>query len=89
MLLKRVCLIIVVLTVLGSASAWACPMCKAFVADAPGAQNHVQLAQGFFWSIMTMLAMPFVLVGSIGAMLYRTHKRRGLRTGGGGLGAER
>jgi len=63
-----------------TASGWACPMCKAFVADEPGAQDQARMAQGFFYSILTMLCMPLVLIGSIGSAIYlnarKTQKER-------------
>lgn len=56
-----------------SASAFACPMCNdaissATTAGAPGAANS---ASGFFYSIITMVATPLVLMGGVTLMLIR------------------
>jgi hypothetical protein len=45
----------------------ACPSCKAALASQEGGGN---LVQGFFWSIVFMMSMPFLLLGSFSGYLY-------------------
>ena len=54
--------------------AFGCPNCKDAVAGAdPDAMN---VARGYFYSILIMLAMPFALVGSFGAYVWREMRRQ-------------
>ena len=45
----------------------ACPSCKEALASSSGRGD---LVSGFFWSILFMLSMPFVLLGSLGFYFY-------------------
>jgi choline-glycine betaine transporter len=49
-------------------SADACPTCK--VALASHDKAHGDLVSGFFWSILFLLSMPFVLLGSFSTYCY-------------------
>jgi hypothetical protein len=62
-----------------AADAFGCPTCKDGIAanDTEGAN----LARGYFYSILLMLAMPLTLVSSFGAYVWREMKRQ-QRTGG-------
>ena len=54
--------------------AMACPNCKDGLAETPGAAN---LIRGYFWSIVFMMSMPFVILGSlIGYFYYEVRKAR-------------
>lgn len=57
-----------------AAEALGCPNCKDGIAasDPEGAN----LARGFFYSILLMLAMPLTLVGSFGAYVWREMRRQ-------------
>lgn len=67
-----VCLVAVV--VLGGGDAIGCPNCKDAVntSDPEG----LNIARGYFYSILLMLAMPFTLAGSFGAYVWREMRRQ-------------
>lgn len=44
-----------------------CPTCKDSLAADPGAAN---LVRGYFWSILFMMSMPFLILGSLSAYFY-------------------
>lgn len=46
----------------------ACPSCKAAIASSKAGQGD--LVGGFFWSILFMMSMPFVLLGSFSGLMY-------------------
>jgi heme/copper-type cytochrome/quinol oxidase subunit 2 len=48
--------------------AQACPLCKEALSAG--------LAKGFFWSILLMLAMPFLVVGVIATWWWRAHRKQ-------------
>ena len=50
-------------------SSWACAMCRDAVA---GFMNG--MAQGYFWSIVLMLSMPFVLIGVLTWCVVRAYR---------------
>ncbi|MGA1617802.1 MAG: hypothetical protein ACO37F_04710 [Pirellulales bacterium] len=52
----------------------ACPTCKdgLAAADSQGAN----IARGYFYSILLMLAMPFTLAGSFGLYVWREYRRQ-------------
>ena len=52
----------------------ACPNCKEAVANQDG--NAARLADGYSWSILLMMAMPFTLLGT-GAWMVTRAVRRG------------
>ena len=51
-------------------SVMACPNCKDFLAT-EGARS---LAEGYFWSILVMLSLPFLLAGFIAFIVFRAYK---------------
>lgn len=57
-----------------AADAMACPTCKDGLqaADSEGAN----IARGYFYSILLMLAMPFTLAGSFGLYVWREMRRQ-------------
>jgi len=63
------CLLLVIATVLLTATELlACPTCKDGLAGSdPASQAQ---ARGFFYSILFMMAMPFVLLGTLGSAAY-------------------
>jgi hypothetical protein len=67
---------------LAAADAFGCPNCKDAVdtSDPEG----LNLARGYFYSILLMLAMPFTLAGSFGCYVWREmrRQRRALDEGG-------
>ncbi len=65
------------LVVLGMAGdALACPNCKEAVANQDG--DAMRLANGYSWSIILMIAMPFTLLGTGTLMVVRAVKRGAL-----------
>jgi len=52
-------------------SAYACPMCK----EAISRMGEIWLAIGLNWSIYFMMAMPFILIGSFGTILYLNYRK--------------
>ena len=75
-ILATACLLLVAIT---AADALGCPNCKdAFATGDPAAAN---VARGYFYSILLMLAMPFTLAGTFGAYVWR-EMRRQQRAGG-------
>ncbi len=52
-------------------SVFACPMCK----EAISRMGEIWLAIGLNWSIYFMIAVPFLLIGSFGAVLYFNYRK--------------
>jgi hypothetical protein len=76
--MKRLPLMIVAGAVLGllfvGADAFGCPNCKD--AFATGDTDAVNVARGYFYSILLMLAMPFTLAGTFGAYVWREMRKQ-------------
>ncbi len=62
------------LVVLIAGEALGCPTCKDGVAESD--PEGMNLARGYFYSILIMLAMPFTLAGSFGAYVWREMRRQ-------------
>jgi len=62
------------LLVLVAGQAWGCPTCKDGVAESD--PEGMNIARGYFYSILIMLAMPFTLAGSFGAYVLREMRRQ-------------
>lgn len=56
-----------------AATAQACPGCKEALASSEGAQGDI--VSGYFWSILFMMSMPFVILGTFGIVVYRAMKK--------------
>jgi hypothetical protein len=56
------------------AEALGCPNCKDAVNTSD--PDGLNVARGYFYSILLMLAMPFTLVGSFGAYVWREMRRQ-------------
>lgn len=71
---KLVAVIVLVCGLMAAADAVGCPNCKDAVntSDAEG----LNLARGYFYSILLMLAMPFTLAGSFAAYVWREMRRQ-------------
>ena len=48
-------------------AALACPTCKEGMEHDPAAMS---MARGYFWSILFMMSMPFVILGSLSCYFY-------------------
>ncbi len=53
-----------------------CPNCKEALANQDG--DAMRLANGYSWSIILMIAMPFALLGTGMMMIHRAVRRGGL-----------
>ena len=67
-------LLIVAVALLTAADAFGCPNCKDAVSDAD--PDGMNLARGYFYSSLIMLAMPFALIGSFSAYVWREMRRQ-------------
>ncbi len=56
-------------------SAFACPLCKEALSSANDPNVSTQLGKGFYWSIITMLSMPFLLVAVIAGVVIKAYRR--------------
>jgi uncharacterized paraquat-inducible protein A len=66
-------LLAVVVALSLAATAWACPTCKEGLAENdPTSQAMVS---GYFYSILFMMAMPFVTLGTLGGLAYLSVRR--------------
>ena len=61
-------LLVCVVLVATATDALACPMCKAALGSHD--RSNGDWVGGFFWSILFMLSMPFVLLGSFSTYMY-------------------
>ena len=56
-----------------SACVFACPTCKEGVAA--NDPHHQSLAAGFYYSILFMVSMPYIILGSFGYLAFVTIRR--------------
>jgi hypothetical protein len=61
-------LLVCIILLVTATDALACPMCKAALASQDRGKGD--WVGGFFWSILFMLSMPFVLLGSFSTYMY-------------------
>lgn len=64
----------VVVASLVATDALGCPNCKDGIAATD--PEGLNIARGYFYSILLMLAMPFTLAGSFGAYVWREMRRQ-------------
>jgi len=72
--LRSVCILGGLIAVLAAVEALGCPTCKDGVNTTDPAGLNV--ARGYFYSILLMLAMPFTLAGSFAAYVWREMRRQ-------------
>lgn len=79
------CSVLLVAYLAISSDVVACPTCKdgLAAADSEGAN----IARGYFYSILLMMAMPFTLAGSFGLYVWRETRRQQQANDGDGRGA--
>ncbi|MBP86117.1 MAG: hypothetical protein CMJ64_05275 [Planctomycetaceae bacterium] len=63
-------------TALVPALAFGCPTCKDGLAGDP---STAAMVQGYFWSIVFMMSMPFLILGGISAYFYYEVRRARLQ----------
>ena len=69
-----ICLLVIGIGLLVALPAEACPTCKQGLENDP---NHDRVVQGYFWSILFMMSMPFLTLSSlIGYFYYQVCKAR-------------
>lgn len=82
--------IVVGVVLVGATMAWACPNCAEALPGSRGAgadaASPAGVADGFYWSILFMLAVPYTLAGVGAWWLWRTTKRSA--SGRAGLGGD-
>jgi len=66
--------VIPLLLVFSAGEAWGCPTCKDGVIASDDAASNV--ARGYFYSILLMLAMPFTLASCFGLYVWREYRRQ-------------
>ncbi len=54
----------------------ACPLCADNLANDAYGKNPTQLGRGFFWSIIFMMALPFLTVGFVAMRIVIARRRR-------------
>ncbi len=69
----RVLAVAVVLSVQGTREATACPNCKEAVSAT--SSEAASMADGFNWSVMFMLTVPFSLMGTGAFLVHRAVKK--------------
>ena len=75
--------VVIAAVLLSAADVYACPTCKDGLAESdPVSQAQ---ARGFFYSILFMMAMPFVLIGTLGGAAYLSIRRARERQPGAAL----
>lgn len=74
--IRIACFVALVVVLVVAADAFGCPNCKDGVNTSDPAGLNV--ARGYFYSILFMLAMPFTLAGSFGAYVWREMRRQKL-----------
>jgi heme/copper-type cytochrome/quinol oxidase subunit 2 len=55
--------------------ALACPLCAENMSKDVYGKNPTQLGRGFFWSIMLMMAAPFLTVAFVGVKVVLARRR--------------
>jgi hypothetical protein len=80
----RVAAIVLLVALIAPLLASACPLCKEASSDAdkPGGNS---MWRGMYWSILFMVAAPFVMVGTMIVMIRRA-RRQGVAPGERGAG---
>jgi hypothetical protein len=58
----------------------ACPLCADNLANDAYGKNPTALGRGFFWSIIFMIALPFVTVGVVAARIMIAKRRQRSRS---------
>lgn len=73
--LARAAVLLVVLALLLPAALSACPLCKDATSDAETPGGSASLGRGFFYSILLMIATPWIAVGTVAFLIFRRRRR--------------
>lgn len=73
---KTICMLFFGFILLAGSAAplWACPMCKAGLMSAINPRYLTRLAEGYFWSIVLMLSIPFLMVGTVAFFIAKSYR---------------
>lgn len=71
----RVAVLLVVAALLVPAALSACPLCKDATSDAETPGGSASLGRGFFYSILLMIATPWIAVGTVAFLIFRRRRR--------------
>ena len=78
-IIRYVCLFAVcTIMMLAATDLWACPTCKDGIAENDPISQST--AAGYYYSILFMMAMPFVIIGTFGSAAYFSIRRAQLNT---------
>jgi len=80
---RIICVLAVAVALVTAAEAIGCPNCKDGVNTSDPA--GLNLARGYFFSILIMLAMPLTLIGSFAAYVWREMRRQQRREAEAGM----
>jgi hypothetical protein len=69
----RIVILAVLAVALPAACVFACPTCKEGLAEADPQQQS--LAAGYYYSILFMMSMPYIVLGTFGYVAYRSIQR--------------
>ena len=72
--LRQLVPVLLIVAVVAGAEALGCPNCKDAVNTSD--PDGLNLARGYFYSILLMLAMPFTLIGSFSCYVWREMRRQ-------------
>lgn len=73
--LSRVAVVLVLLVLLLPAVLLACPLCKDATSDSDTPGGSASLGRGFFYSILLMIATPWLAVGTVAFLIFRRRRR--------------
>ena len=74
LLASRIWLLVLLLLLVGVQVVDACPGCKDALSE--NDPQHARMVQGYFWSILFMMAMPFTIAGTFGTFFYLEVRRK-------------
>jgi hypothetical protein len=70
----RIVTAVLLLAMLLTAIAAACPLCKEAKSDSEYPGGGASLGRGFYYSILLMISVPFLVVATIGFRIWRNRR---------------
>lgn len=80
-LLPRVAALLLLAALLLPAALSGCPLCKDAISDADTPGGSASLGRGFFYSILLMIATPWIAVGTVAFLIVRRRRRERAASG--------
>lgn len=71
----RVAVLLLIAAVLLPAALSGCPLCKEATSDTDTPGGSASLGRGFFYSILLMIATPWLAVGTVAFLIFRRRRR--------------